>query len=339
MAITYAPCCQGVSSGMINIVAIGVTHWHSLYDASYLPLLQQMPGVRIVALHDDDAAIAAERAAKVGNPPVYTDYKQMLAETRPDFVLALGRPDTMAAIAHYLLDHGYPFLMEKPMGFDAAQVQGVADKARACKGFAAVPLPYRYQPQITLAQRLIAEGRLGTLSHISIRSMRPTSARYPAWGAPWMLDPAVANGGCLRNLGPHGLDTFMLLTGETAEVTGVQLSAHGLGQPVEDYASVMLRSAGGVVGNVEVSNLFPGQGAHADLLVSGSDGLLTVSGGTVRVVTRAGSETVTLPAVDKPSRLILEDVLARWQRGQAPLTSADDCYRAMRLVDQAYALA
>ena len=39
------------STDMINIVAIGVTHWHSLYDAAYLPLLQQMPDVRIVALH------------------------------------------------------------------------------------------------------------------------------------------------------------------------------------------------------------------------------------------------------------------------------------------------
>lgn len=324
---------------MIRIAAIGVTHWHSLYDAAYLPLLQQMVDVRIVAVHDDDAAIAAERAAKIGNPPTWTDYKKMLAETRPDFVIALGRPTDMAATAHYLLDNGYPFLMEKPMGFDADQVRGVADKARAVNGFAAVPLPYRYQPQIALAQRLIAEGRLGSLSNIFLRSMRPTSARYPAWGAPWMLDPQIANGGCLRNLGPHGLDSFLLLTGEAADVTGVQLSARALAQPVEDFASVMLRSAGGVLGHVEVSNLYPGQGAAAELQVCGSSGLLLASGSTARLVTRDGSETFTLDTTDKPSRRILEDTLARWQRGEQPLTSADDCYRAMRLVDDAYAMA
>jgi predicted dehydrogenase len=323
---------------MIKIAAIGVTHWHSLYDAAYLPLLHAMPEVRIVALHDDDAAIAAERASKLGNPPTFRDYKIMLADTKPDFVIALGRPTDMAATAHYLLDNGFPFLMEKPMGYNADEVRGVADKARAVKGFAAVPLPYRYQPQIALAQRLIAEGRLGTLSHIFHRSMRPTSARYPAWGAPWMLDPKVANGGCLRNLGPHGLDVFTLLTGEDAEVTSAQLSARGLGQPVEDFAAVMLRSVSGVVGTVEVSNLYPGQGALAELQVCGSDGMLVVSGGAARVVTREGSETVALAAVDKPSRLILEDVLARWRRGDGPLTSAEDCYRAIRLVDRAYAL-
>ena len=324
---------------MINIAAIGVTHWHSLYDAAYLPLLQAMPDVRIVALHDDDAAIAAERAAKLGNPPTYTDYQKMLAETRPAFVIALGRPTDMAATAHYLLDNGYPFLMEKPMGYDAEQVRGVADKARAVKGFAAVPLPYRYQPQIALAQQVIAEGRLGRLSSVLFRSMRPTSARYPAWGAPWMLDPNIANGGCLRNLGPHGLDVFTLLTGEDAEVTGAQLSARALQQPVEDYASVMLRSASGVVGTVEVSNLYPGQGALAELHICGDAGMLAVSGGTARLVTRDGSEDLKLGAADKPSKLILEDTLARWQRGDKPLTSADECYRAIRLVDKAYALA
>jgi len=324
---------------VIGIAAIGVNHWHSLYDAAYLPQLQQMPGVRILAVHDTDATIAAERAAAIGNPPTYTDYRQMLADTKPDFVVALGRPTDMASTAHYLLDHGYPFLMEKPMGFDAEEVRGVAEKARATGGFAAVPLPFRYQPQVSLAMQLIAEGRLGPLSHVSIRNMRPTSARYPAWGSSWMLDPAVANGGCLRNLGPHGLDMFTLLAGEDAEVTGAQLSSRGLGQVVEDYASVMLRSASGIVGNVEVSNLFPGQGGLAELHISGRDGMLNVAGGTARIVSREDKEIVKLAPVERPSRLILEDVLARWQQGKRPSANADDCYRAIRLIDQAYALA
>ncbi len=324
---------------MIGIAAIGVGHWHSLYDAEYLPLLRQMPDIQILALQDPDAGIAAERAAAIGNPPIYADYRRMLAETRPDFVLALGRPTDMAETAHYLLDHRYPFLMEKPMGFNAQDVRGIAEKARSMGAFVALPLPFRYQPQISLAKRLIAEGRLGALSHVSIRNMRPTSARYPAWGAPWMLDRAVANGGCLRNLGPHGLDAFTLLAGEEADVVGAQLSSRGLGQAVEDYAFVMLRSASGIVGNVEVSNLFPGQGALAELHVCGCDGMLSVAEGMARIVLRTGKETVKLEPVAKPSRLILEDTLARWRQGKQPLADADDCYRAVRLVDRAYELA
>ena len=47
----------------------------------------RMPDVRLVGLHDPNPQIVAHRAAAVGNPPIFTDYAQMLGETHPDFVL------------------------------------------------------------------------------------------------------------------------------------------------------------------------------------------------------------------------------------------------------------
>src|SRR5271155_687113 len=113
----------------IRIAAIGVSHWHALNDAAYLRHLITMPDVALAAIQDSDAAIVARRAAEVGSPPTFTDYRKMLAEVRPDFVVALGRHSQMAAIAHDLLDAGCPFLMEKPMGISAAELEPVAAKA------------------------------------------------------------------------------------------------------------------------------------------------------------------------------------------------------------------
>jgi predicted dehydrogenase len=113
----------------IRVAAIEVSHWHALHDAAYLRHLAAMPDVQLVGLQDSDPAVVARRAAEVGQPPTFTDHRQMLAATRPDFVLALGRHRQMAGIAHDLLDQGYPFLMEKPMGINAAEVAAVADKA------------------------------------------------------------------------------------------------------------------------------------------------------------------------------------------------------------------
>src|SRR5262245_43533291 len=113
----------------IRVAAIEVSHWHALYDAAYLRHLVAMPDVELVAIQDSDASLVARRAAEVGTPPTFTDYRQMLATTRPDFVVALGRHRQMAGIAHDLLDQGYPFLMEKPMGINAAEVEAVAAKA------------------------------------------------------------------------------------------------------------------------------------------------------------------------------------------------------------------
>ena len=327
------------SSPITRVAVIEVSHWHALHDAAYVRHLADMSDVQLVGLQDPDARIAADCAAEVGQPPTFTDYRQMLAETRPDFVMALGRPSVMAEIAHYLLDQGYPFLMEKPMGLNAEQVHAIAEKADATGGFAAVPFAQRYQPVVKRARRMLADGAFGVLSHLYFRLNRPTSARYPAWGSPWMLDPAVAGGGCLRNLGAHGLDFFMHLTGESAQVIAAQLSWRALGQPVEDYASVLLRSESGILGTVEVGNTFPGNGTDGEWKVAGRDAILALKDGVIRHLSAAGEES--LPGQpDAPLYLTaLRDTLDCWRRAAAPPASAHDCYRAVRLIDQAYALA
>lgn len=145
----------------IRIAAIEVSHWHALNDAAYLRHLVAMPDVELVAIQDSDPGLVARRAAEVGNPPTFTNYRKMLATTGPDFVLALGRHRQMAAIAHDLLDQGYPFLMEKPMGINAPEVAGVAAKAARLNAFVAVPLAQRYAPFAMRARELLAAGRFG----------------------------------------------------------------------------------------------------------------------------------------------------------------------------------
>src|SRR5258708_36570159 len=118
-----------------------------------------MADVELVADQDSGGGRVARRAAELGSPPTYTDYRKMLATTRPNFVVALGRHCQMAQIAHELLDLGYPFLMEKPMGTGAPEVEAVASKAARLNAFAAVPLPQRYGPFAAHAGELLAAGR------------------------------------------------------------------------------------------------------------------------------------------------------------------------------------
>ena len=326
-------------SGATRVAAIEVSHWHSLWDAAYLKMLAAMPDVQLVGVQDPSAEVAAQRAAVLGNPPVFTDYRAMLAETRPDFVVALGQHRRMAETAHYLLDHGYPFMMEKPMGLDGAEVQGVADKAAARRAFAAVPLPQRHSPFVARAQRLLDDRAFGPLSHIYLRLNRPTSARYPAWDSAWMLDPALAGGGCLRNLGSHCFDLFLHLTGEAARVTGAQLSRRVYEQPVEDYASVQLRSASGVLGTIELGNTVPHDGSDSEFKIAGRDAILILyHDDRMRLITARGEETFAAAPPEPLYVTCVRDILDRWRRGEPPLVGAGELLRVVRLIDEAYAL-
>ena len=323
----------------IRVAAVEVSHWHALNDASYLRHLLTMPDVELVGIQDSDADIVAKRAAEVKNPPAFTDYKTMLTELHPDFVVALGRHSQMAAIAHDLIDAGYPFLMEKPMGLNAAQLEPVAEKAVKRNAFVAVPLAQRYAPFARRARELMAAGRIGTLSHIYVRINRPGPARYKAWDCPWMFDPAEAGGGCLRNLGSHGLDMFLHLTGEDAEVTGAQLSHRAHALAVEDYATVTLRSQSGVLGTVEVGNGFPRDGTDGEWKLAGRDSILTMKDGVLKLATAAGDEVLPGTDVTAPYFTTLREALDHWQRGEAAPIGVQDCLRAVRLIDQAYARA
>jgi len=323
----------------IRVAAIEVSHWHALNDAAYLRHLVAMPDVELIAIQDSDAGLVAKRAAEVGNPPTFTDYQKMLAATRPDFVLALGRHRRMAAIANDLIDGGYPFLMEKPMGISAAEVEAVAKKAASRNAFVAVPLAQRYGVFAKTARELITTKSLGPLSHIYVRINRPGPARYPAWDCPWMLDPAEAGGGSLRNLGSHGLDMFLHLTGEGAEVTGAQLSRRAHDLAVEDYASVMLRSASGILGTVEVGNVFPRVGTDGEWKLAGRDAILTMKDGVLKLANTEGDKILPGADLTAPYFTATRDALDRWREGKPPTISVHDWLPVMRLVDQAYARA
>ena len=323
----------------IRIAAVEVSHWHALNDAAYLRHLLTMPDVELVGVQDSDPALVAKRAAEVKNPPVFTDYKKMLAELRPDFVVALGRHSQMAAIAHDLIDAGYPFLMEKPMSLNAAQLEPVAEKAAKRNAFVAVPLAQRYGPFARRARELMAAGRIGPLSHIYVRINRPTPPRYKAWDCPWMFDPAESGGGCLRNLGSHGFDMFLHLTGEDAQVTGAQISRRAHALAVEDYATVTLRSHSGVIGTVEVGNGFPRDGTDGEWKLAGRDAILTMKDGVLKLASASGDEMFPGTDVTAPYFTTLRDALDAWQNGKAAPIGVQDCLRAVRLIDQAYALA
>jgi predicted dehydrogenase len=154
-----------------------------------------------------------------------------------------------------------------------------------------------------------------------------------------MLDPAIAGGGCLRNIGLHGIDAFLHLFGEEPDVTGAQLSFRAHGARVEDYATVLLRSRDGILGTIEVGNTFPGKGADAEWKLAGRDALLVQREGSLRRVTPAGDEELSGQPAEPLPVLALRDALARWQDGKPPAAGVEDCYRAMRIVDRAYAVA
>ena len=62
-------------------------------------------------------------------------------------------------------------------------------------------------------------------------------------------------------------------------------------------------------------------------------------GRRLKLATAQGDETTPCPDSDARYFGAIRDILESWQRGATPPISVHDCLRAVRLIDQAYALA
>jgi hypothetical protein len=198
----------------IRVAAIEVSHWHALNDAAYFRPLVAMPDVELVAIQDSDARSRGETSGRGGEPAdLHGLPKESSDPPRLRRCARAGLSD--GRDCQRPARPGLSLLDGETDGINAPEVEAVAVKAARLGAFFAVPLAQCYGPFAKRARELLAAGRFGAaVAHL--RPHQPAGANYQAWDCAWMLDPAEAGGGCLRNLGPHGLDMFLHLTGEEA---------------------------------------------------------------------------------------------------------------------------
>lgn len=324
-----------------RIAVIDVSHWHSTYDASYLRILAHLER-EIVGVSDSNLAIAADRAQRFNSVP-FTDYREMLEQTKPEFVIALGRHSDMPETFRYLVDAGLPFIMEKPWGTDAETVAGLADYAGSRGAWAAAPFFTRTMFWALTAKQMIARGEFGRLSHMVFRMIRPTMQRYVEWDSPWMNSRQIAGGGALVNLGSHGFDIARFITGEEPEVVSAVMSNAVHQQEVEDYALVTLRFPSGLIFHNEVGYTMPTwpiNSSDAEQKVAGEKLLLRGTPQGVHLLAPNRDEIRAAPdGFQSGFGKIVKDTLEAYGRGDPPPVGPVDVVRAVAMIHKAYAIA
>src|SRR4029077_12035429 len=199
------------------------------------------------------------------------DAAAVLAD-RPDLVIALGRGPEAATRLARVSEHDTPLPADKPIGLSHADVAPLAEMARQRGRFVAVALVSR------IAGVIDALGDAGRTAHVYFRIVNGHPRRYRDWGVPWMLDPRQSGGGALRNLGVHGVDAFLALAGEQP-VRVEHAAFHSIfGEAVEDYASVVLRAADGMLGLIEAGYTHPDAGGSYEFRINAQHAALVDSG-------------------------------------------------------------
>lgn len=221
-------------------------------------------------------------------------------------------------------------------------MEQLAALAAARSAFAAVPLVFRNGDFFRLLQDLAAQD--GGVQHMGFRFIAGFAQRYLDSGCAWNLDPALAGGGCMLNLGCHFVDIVQALWGEAAQPVAASFSNAAWGHAVEDYGCITLAGPGGALAQIKTGYLYPAptqtstcisrcaRRATTPLFVQDPDSVhLLANDGTRRLIRTHTTNVGQYPP-------FVADVLDRARRGAAPLAGLDSMLPVLRLTEQAYAI-
>ncbi len=316
----------------MRVAILGASHWH--VDLFYVPLLQEA-GAEIVAVHDPDPA-ALQRCAAGASCPRYTDHGKLLECEAPDLVFAHAPHAHMTDLAADLIARHQPFHMEKPMGVAWTDLDALAVKARTERVWTSVALVSRYYGVVEALRGLREAGRLGRACHYYHRLFGGSPLRYPEWGVPWMLDPALAGAGPLWNFGPHVIDLFLYLVADT--VVEVQCwTSHAIHQlAIEDLASLRLLGPAGEMGVGEVSYTMPAGYERYLSLTTDRAHWGGAEMGTGAVLVRDGAE-IPFAGPDSSTvyQVYVRDTLRRFESGEPARATIRDMARVLHVMNAA----
>src|SRR3712207_2913965 len=154
-----------------------------------------------------------------------------------------------------------------------------------------------------------------------------------------MLDPAIAGGGPLRNIGIHLTDMLgLLLGGRDVRVVAAALTRAMHGEPIEDFVAATLRTDDGVVATLEVGYSFarpkPGD---LDVHIAGTSAYVLQRRDELQIYPAEGEpETIKDALGTDLYRAIFFDALRRLRAGEPPVATIRDCARANALIDAIY---
>jgi predicted dehydrogenase len=266
--------------GLVGYGFMGRTHSNAFGQAPKFFETEYRPVLKAICGRSPDKAAAFAR--QWGYESVETDWRKLVERDDIDLVDIASPNDTHAEIAIAAAQHGKMVLCEKPLGRNASEAIAMVDAVEKAGVPNMVWYNYRRVPAVTLAKRLIDEGKLGRIFHYRAQFLQDwtISKDLPQGGAGlWRLDVNVAGSGVTGDLLAHCIDTALWLNGGIDRVTAmtetfVKERHHNLTGQVEpvgidDASAFLARFSNGSLGLFEATRYARGHKALYTFEVNG----------------------------------------------------------------------
>ena len=232
-----------MSNTTVKIGMMSFAHGHA---NSYAHCLQQLPGVTIAAIYDDNAERGQKMAARYG-VPFAADTATLFAASLDAVIIcsenAKHRPMVEAAAGKV----GY-ILCEKPIASTAADGQAIINICAQTNTKLQIAFPVRFSPPIQWLKTKLASGELGKVYAVQ-------TTNHGSMPGGWFVDQELAGGGAVIDHTVHVIDLLRWFWGtEVTEVyaeVGHELLHPGLG--IDDVGLLSFTLANGIYGTLDTS--------------------------------------------------------------------------------------
>lgn len=201
------------------------------------------------------------------------------ADKRIDFVTVATPNHTHFPIAKAALEGGFNVICDKPMTFDLAQAEQLADIVTKSGAVFAVSHNYTGYPLVRMARQMILAGELGEIQAVRscyiqgwLRTRLETSDQKQA---AWRTDPGKSGAaGCFGDIATHAYNLGRYMTGLLPESVSCNLKVFEAGRKLDDYGHAVVRFENGGLGTVTASQISHGRENDLFIEIDGTKGAM-----------------------------------------------------------------
>lgn len=194
----------------------------------------------------DVAAARREQAREQYGCAAYEDFDAMLRAGGLDVVVIATPTHLHREMALAALGQGLHVILEKPMALDRADAEEIVHAAASAKRKLTVYQPHRLAAYFQHLRHIVESGRIGQVYWVRRAMFR--YVRRNDWQS-----LVKFGGGMLNNYGAHAIDQVLALIGFDVPRLFCDLQRVAALGDAEDVVKVVMKSAAGPVGEVEIS--------------------------------------------------------------------------------------
>jgi predicted dehydrogenase len=284
------------------------------------------PGAELVAVSNWREPSMTALAERHGIPRTATDWQQLAGDPDIDAVV-IGTPNSLhAPQAVACLEAGKHVMVEKPMARTLAEADAMNGAARRSDRSLMVAHCWRFHADVQALRARVESGDLGTI--VKTRGY----GIHKEWGPTgWFVDPELAGGGALLDMGVHAIDTARFLLGDPQPERVCATIGRRYGDySVDDDGILLISWDNGTSSIVESGWWQPHMaGMEADTELYGT-------GGYSRVWDFTDGPTGYEHCAQPMYSAQMAEFIDACSQGRQPRPNGEDGAVVMRIVDQAY---